>query len=708
MAATRRTTRSAKKDAGVTPLDPDKRPLQALQAARLASLTGVAERELVGKSVAELQPTLGWQVDPQLWLFRRVCGRVVKRDPVSGTDWPVPGATVHVYDTDWSFFAYFPPDWPYGWLWPFHSRREEIATAVTDQCGNFCVWIPRFDIDWMLRWRRERRCFPEIVVRPTLRDLLEKLRPELEVPVRPRPGPTPDPAPFDFLDIGIGSVTALKRAVGPELTTRVLQAREVGLGERDIDAHLLEAPAFPAPVPPPASPDLEARIDEHLGGLNAKEFPKLAELRANRAITWVGPFLRCFDTFVPEILPVFDTPDITFGVTQDVDNDGVEETIYSEGLFDVRWDTGPIPPVTLHADPVAFATPTCAHPPDFGPCAAPELFVVGHMPLKNATEAGTFPFVDTGSGYAVRPNRPHPSGRSEEVPAAASAAAAPLAGLLEFWGCNQHTSDNKPASHYRIQHRVNANGSWGPWAPIFDSWMNWRVVGKPSVLQYKPMTQLPGGWWEVLDPTEQWVPGEQYLLQWHSPPNGQVQLRLELGKQSGSTVNVIEEAAPVTIQVDKSAPHSEIVSLAWRTGSSGAFTSLPLNCPTIHRNGQDIQIRMGIHVWADHLRSVSVGAGGCGSGNPTLATGFEGLQTGTSPNPAVYWHKTVADNNVLHSVLFDVPGSLPPGAYSVHVTTHSRAFHPGDGHVYHPAQPDTGYNPAPIWTHDWRGIAIVD
>src|SRR5213075_2244094 len=109
--------------------------------------------------------------------------------------------------------------------------------------------------------------------------------------------------------------------------------------------------------------------------------------RAFTASSWIGPFLRCFDVFVPEFLPVFDIPDITFGVTQDVDGDGDEETIYSEGLFDVRWDAGPIPPVTLVADPMAFATPTCGHQPPLGACAEPEIVVVGHMPLLNPTGA---------------------------------------------------------------------------------------------------------------------------------------------------------------------------------------------------------------------------------------------------------------------------------------------------------------------------------
>src|SRR5579862_3549273 len=111
--------------------NPDRRPdemlLNKISASRLSSLTGVPAEKLVGRSVADLRKELEWRVDPALWLFRRICGRVVKHDPASGEDWGVPGATVHVYDTDLNIFGYFPPGWPYGWFWPWFWRREEIG-----------------------------------------------------------------------------------------------------------------------------------------------------------------------------------------------------------------------------------------------------------------------------------------------------------------------------------------------------------------------------------------------------------------------------------------------------------------------------------------------------------------------------------------------------------------------------------------------------
>jgi hypothetical protein len=111
-------------------------------------------------------------VDPGLWLFRRVCGQVVQRDPATGIDLPVPYATVEVFDTVCDYWGFFPEPWPWGWLFPVSCRRELVTTVQTDVCGDFCFWIPAFEIEWILRWREERICFPEVFTRPTVADLV--------------------------------------------------------------------------------------------------------------------------------------------------------------------------------------------------------------------------------------------------------------------------------------------------------------------------------------------------------------------------------------------------------------------------------------------------------------------------------------------------------------------------------------------------------
>ncbi|HEX8906352.1 MAG TPA: hypothetical protein VF771_16000, partial [Longimicrobiaceae bacterium] len=82
------------------PEPPDRRPLGDMQARRLSQVTGLDASELAGSSALEISDKFSWQLDPALLRFRRVCGRVVKKDPATGEERPVPFATVHVEDTD--------------------------------------------------------------------------------------------------------------------------------------------------------------------------------------------------------------------------------------------------------------------------------------------------------------------------------------------------------------------------------------------------------------------------------------------------------------------------------------------------------------------------------------------------------------------------------------------------------------------------------
>src|SRR5947209_5509761 len=99
--------------------NPDRVKITALQAKRLASLAGVHVSALEGKTVAELSEQLRWIVDPDFFLFRRVCGQVVKTNPITGVDEPVPFATVHVMETECDLFGIFPEELPWIWFYPF-------------------------------------------------------------------------------------------------------------------------------------------------------------------------------------------------------------------------------------------------------------------------------------------------------------------------------------------------------------------------------------------------------------------------------------------------------------------------------------------------------------------------------------------------------------------------------------------------------------
>ena len=233
----------------------------------------------------------------------------------------------------------------------------------------------------------QRVCFPVIFQRPDLRDVLEQLQPI------PRPVPQPDrtdPARsrrrFEpdlvrrEIDLGAfagpatGQVdlrtsalrTALTDALGDRLAKRVIALSEPQSFADDVPD--LATPAFGRDLRPPLPADLRAALldDDHkakipgsVKQLAAKlniEVKDLAGLDLRRAI---GPFRRCVTVFLPEWTPILDVPDITFRVSQDTNGDGIEEPIYSESYFQVRWNSGSISDITIEADPNALAGRLC-------------------------------------------------------------------------------------------------------------------------------------------------------------------------------------------------------------------------------------------------------------------------------------------------------------------------------------------------------------
>jgi hypothetical protein len=451
--------------------EPDQRALTKIQAERLGELASVAPDTLVGKKIAAINELLKFTIDPELLFFRRVCGRVVKEDPATGELWGVPNATVHVEDTDCSFLGLFPSG-PWGWLFPSICRREEIATAITDECGNFCVLIPRWEIDYILRWKRVRLCVPDLL-RARLRDVLPI---DPHPPIIRDPRPQPDPAPFRI------DLDRVREVAGVQAAARLEQFQT----ERTFASPLVEvegALATPTlPLPPPKLPGI--------GNLPRKEMVEaLAErLPVERALLeridfdrYVGPFWKCHDVFYPEFVPLFDVPDITFRVTQDVDGDGDEEVIYSEGYFEVRWNAGPIPDVELRASGNALATPICDGPDiDPGACSEPTIVTVGLMPLEAS-------YHDSTTGYALRPNKPRPGGFSDSPQT--SPAQAPYLGTLQLHGC--HRFDG--AQFYRFVYAYAAASpvpfvglDW--YTPLLDGSGNLHVVPDPN------------GWYDILPP----------------------------------------------------------------------------------------------------------------------------------------------------------------------------------------------------------------
>ena len=338
-------------------ISPDQIKLTPIQAERLGTLNDVSPNDLVGMTVAQISDKFRFKIDPTLLFFRKICGKVVKKDPVTGIEYPVAYATVNVEDTDCSFLGYFPSASKYAWYFPFKCKREVIGTVKTDKCGNFCVYVPRWDIDWVVRWRKERLCFPVIFERPSLADILEEFIPREVMPFPfPKPGPDPDPGPLLRLDRG-QLLSSVGQNLGRDTAQRLGSAlSRLSLGASTVDAmNLLQSDAFETPLAPPLpvefrmvdhsiDPRKEARgaahrltMDGVRGSIGTRLKMNADDLQQFDLRQFIGPFRRCVDIFVQEWVPIIDIPDITFSVTQDVNGDGIEETIYSEGFFKVRW-----------------------------------------------------------------------------------------------------------------------------------------------------------------------------------------------------------------------------------------------------------------------------------------------------------------------------------------------------------------------------------
>jgi hypothetical protein len=624
-------------------LDPDAVPLTPSQLTRLSQVADINVEEIRGASVRDLTDKLKWKINPALFFMQQVCGKVVKTDPVTGLDLPVPFATVHVYDTDCSFLGLFPVESPWAWFFPYFCRREEIATVTTDECGNFCVWIPRFEIDWILRWRRRFYCYPRLFVKPSLSDILEHFKVLPEQPVFRHPIPEPDPAPF-MLTNGGKAFQRVQQLVGPTSAQRLAVSEQMLMAGnmRSRSSELLERQAFTEPKAPPVPREL-AEVYQR-GGIEgiAKQYKlpveQLKDLDLRR---WVGPFLRweCKTVFFPEIHPIIDVPDVTFEVTQDVNADGVQEVIYSEGFFDVRWNDTNIPDVTLHASPIAITGLDCDHVPTLGPCGIPELQTIDILPISAA-------LIAPATGYGIMPNRPLPDADST----------APLAGTLRFFGC----VDFDGARFYRILYSYNG----GTPIPFTNTFNLWDEVAEVPV----PVT-FSDGWYPITYPFVNPNISLLYrnlLLELPPAARGEYVLTLELG-DAGKNLIPAATAAPVKIYIDNTGPNGSFTKLEYSfspiTLTTPGLPELSFGCPIIRRPvGSTVYLRLSYEVSAFHLFTAGVSGAGCDN-TPLTLTG-----------ETSFHYSGLFDNVATGKVLATIPAD--EGAYSFDLSANSRAFYP--------------------------------
>jgi hypothetical protein len=643
-------------------LPPDQLAVNAIQAQRLSSLTRLHVKELVGRKHLELADKLKWILDPHLLLFRKICGKVVKRDPVTGELFPVPNATVHVEDTDCGLVAYFPPASKYAWFYPLFCRRETLATVKTDECGEFCVWIPRWDIDWILRWRKERFCFP--FVRPSIADILDDL-PILVEKFPPRPFPDPDPGPI-FERLNRLTQAQMVDALGAEVAGRVgklARRTAVGASTQEASSLLAETPLRTLPPLPAEFKQVEIAPDADRKDAHTMEMVRttlahrlgvdVARLKGFDLRQAIGPFKRCITYYVPEWTLVFDVPDITFRVTQDVDGDGDEEVIYSEGFFDVRWDAGAIPPVTLVASGLARESRVCEHPPVV--CGnVPDIQFTGMMPVSGA-------YLNNTTGYARRPNRPQPLPPPMILPDAT----APFCHNVNLFGCLVQAG----ATKYRLVYKYSSDGgaTFSAEAPFTNTEWYWHPLAGPPV-----HAVADGNGWYDLPPAGLIGPEVNFLFPFNTGAHadGLYEVRVQMGT-GGSSVTA--SSALVRLRTDNSAP-AFVRTVQWRVGA-GPWHLLGLDCPVVLRGAspQPVEFDVTWDVSASHYRNASIGAGDCGVGSFS-APDFQPDSTGSSGGSD--WHQGPLDNSVFFHARYTLPALAAQGTYHFSMRADTRAFNP--------------------------------
>lgn len=722
-------TRPKPEDGGarLRPTPPEQLKITALQAQRLAALSDVDARELEGLTVPEISEKFRFRIDPELLFFRTICGRVVKRDPATGIEQPVAYATVYVEDTDCSLLGYFPKLSPWGWYFPFKCRREVIAVKKTDRCGNFCIRVPRWDIDWILRWRRERICFPIIFERPTIADLIADLEPERRFPI-PKPGPDPDPSWLLKVDRG-QVLTAIEQRAGRDVARKVGGAlARVSLGGQTARAlDVLQEDAFETPFPPPLPEDMrlldrnrfskdektkgdaknsEASDDALANTLAARLGFDVASLREVDLRRFIGPFRRCYDRLFPEWVPIVDVPDITLRVTQDIDGDGNEETIYSEGYFRVRWNAGPLPNVKLVASSAAISIPDCGETIPV-PCGnVPEIVRAGRMPVR-----GDATMYDTSAGYAIRPNRPDPSGNPGDMLPSTDPAETPFWGTVPIFGC---IDIETTATHYRIVDSYSADElSFTPFSPLLNqSWWVTRLDGSGTVTQYHHVVPDGNGWYPIALPAgspHEWEP-QNLLLDWNTRTagNGKHILKIELGTPAGPLA-VQPPTDTVAFHVDNERPNTTF-AVEYRKNGVGPFLPLNFPCPLVRRGAapQNVEFRVTFTASASHLRDVSVSGNGCGAGDILYASGAPATWYNPGLTSVAHWHVTVNDNTAVVTLFFTLAAAALQGAYSFSGFASSRAINPAGGDTGHLATPPYAYDHYDLYSAPSFAFAVID
>jgi len=638
-----------------------------------------------------------------LWkLKHKVCGRVFKRDPVTGEKCPVPGAIVRVFDVDVNLFWWHPYPGPWGWLYPHKPhRREEISKVATDKCGYFCLEIPYFDIDAVLRWRLRFRCMWEMLKPPTILDALDlgvkpdiRHYPELEklpeMEIKPRPGPRPDPVSIpdptlmlhdleftramewklpsgDMTSMGLRNTRTyiemgemLKMPKFDEVNQDIFERKALFDPMENTEMSIMEQPAFPNSIAAPQLPDDEVFM-EMVGGDDKESLEAIGDIRMVKPL---ARLLLCWTEVVPEWKLFLDVPDIVFKVEQDIDDDGSLETIYDGSFFDVNWNLSePTTNVQIEAWKNAICVP-CG--PGYKPCTKAGFVGINDIPLDHLYQDAV--------GYATRPNRPRqPIPHPPHVirPSAES----PFCKTLRIVGC----PDYGHAVYYKVFYKYEG----GPETHFTESWHVYNISAGAS----HHVEPDASGFYPVLTPPDNYFPYHT-LMNWrsHKYPDGKYELRLALYDAAFNPIGAPLPSVKVVIDNSKPAP-VDFLKLEYREGA-GAWKEAALHCPIIKRNaGAHVELRVKYNVAATHLRDIHINFRGCdgyiGSGG--------------------YWHQNVADNNKVLSWTTTLPGTKHEGGYHFYLEGRSRAFNATGG-----LASNWYFDPLNIWRGKVLNVVILD
>ncbi len=679
------------KNRATTQTAPDQVPLTQSQANMLSSLTGIDASKFTGLTVAEIASQYRWQINPDFFLFVQICGQVVYQNPVTGAQYPIPYATVTAQETICSYLGFFPILLPWGWFFPFDCHTVTVAQTTTDGCGKFCLWVPRFEIEWILRFRLERICYLELFSRPTVGSIVQYLQGQ---PASPASG-----------TVTLETGTALYEKVEQLLGAPVAQQLAASSGNNTFGSlntgqqSLLARTAFPNSLPPAlpkefrktTSLSADAQRSAVRGTLAHKVGLPVNQLSGLDLNNYFGPYLRCFDILIPEWVPIFEVPDISLNVTQTVD--GSTQVIYSGPPFDIPWSVDGISGLTLiSTSPVASSTVACSSPDV--PCGdVPSLEFVGLMPLVNPPLPAA-PYINATTGYATRPNPPHPGGTISE--AGVPPASAPYTGTLQLYGCTQVDD----AVYYRLQFTFTPPGSTTASALTPFTGLSWPIYQEVGgVLSEQWPVADANGWYPL--PPAGWFP-ENLLLEWDTMysafnANGTYTIQVDV---ADGTKTTLASSAPIAFVIDNTVPAvSWAAYWSFNSDMSGAQLLPTTGCVVIDRGSdpQDVYIQLIFSVTANNLRQVELGTGGCAGG----ASLYSALST------AQHWYEDAADNTLANTAIFLISASQPAGAYVFDVYADTRAFNPA-GSDSGPLD-DWNYNsPAYRWTEPYFTIAVVN